>query len=105
MGKKSPTPEKTLKGLKFFPAWAFEVDHPFVVAAMSGLQASGFAPKLGAFGFCTNGSYSAGVAGIPTIGFGPGTELDAHTVDERMKVSDIERAADGFLGMIQAILN
>jgi putative selenium metabolism hydrolase len=95
---------KTLKGLKFFPAWAFEEDHPLVKAALNGLRSSGFNPQLGSFGFCTNAAYSAGIAGVPTIGFGPGTEPDAHTVNERMKVSDIERAADGFLGMIQAIL-
>ncbi len=96
---------KVLKGLKFFPAWAFDTEHPLVEAALRGLRASGFDPKLGAFGFCTNASYSAGIAGVPTIGFGPGTEPDAHTVDERMQVSDIQRAAEGFLGMIQSILS
>jgi putative selenium metabolism hydrolase len=96
---------KKLEGLKFFPAWIFEVDHPLVETALSGLRSSGFDPKLGAFGFCTNGAFSAGNAGVPTIGFGPGSEPDAHTVNERMKVADIERAADGYLGMIQAILN
>jgi acetylornithine deacetylase/succinyl-diaminopimelate desuccinylase-like protein len=95
---------KTLKGLKFFPAWVFEESHPLVVAALNGLRSNGFEPKLASYGFCTNGAYSAGIANVPTIGFGPGTELDAHTVNERMKVSDIERAVDGYLGMIQAIL-
>ncbi|HUH99094.1 MAG TPA: YgeY family selenium metabolism-linked hydrolase [Anaerolineales bacterium] len=96
---------KTLKGLKFFPAWVFEEDHPLVRAARKGLRSSGIEPKLGSFGFCTNAAYSAGVAGIPTIGFGPGTEPDAHTVNERMKVADLARAAEGYLGMIQAILS
>lgn len=95
---------KTLNGLKFFPAWVFEEDHPLVTAALKGLLSSGFDSRLGSFGFCTNAAYSAGIAGVPTIGFGPGTEPDAHTVNEKMKVSDIERAADGYLGMIQAIL-
>jgi putative selenium metabolism hydrolase len=95
---------KILKGMKFFPAWVFEEDHPVVTAALKGLRSSGFDPKLGHFGFCTNAAYSAGIAGIPTIGFGPGTEPDAHTVNERMKVSDISKAADGYLGIIQAIL-
>jgi putative selenium metabolism hydrolase len=95
---------KTLKGLKFFPAWVFEEDHPLVAAALNGLRSSGFEPKLGSFGFCTNAAYSAGIAGVPTIGFGPGTEPDAHTVNERMKVTDIAKAADGYLGIIQAIL-
>jgi putative selenium metabolism hydrolase len=96
---------KKLEGLKFFPAWIFEADHPLVENALSGLRSSGFDPQLGAFGFCTNGAYSAGIAGVPTIGFGPGIEPDAHTVNERMKVADIERAAEGYLGMIQTILS
>jgi putative selenium metabolism hydrolase len=96
---------KSLKGLKFFPAWSFEEDHPIVQASLRGLQAVGIPTRLGSFGFCTNGAYSAGVAGIPTIGFGPGTELDAHTVDERIKVEDIKRAAYGFWGMILSILS
>lgn len=95
---------KTLNGLKFFPAWVFEEDHPLITAALKALRSSGFDPRLGSFGFCTNAAYSAGIAGVPTIGFGPGTEPDAHTVNEKMKVSDIERAAEGYLGMIQAIL-
>jgi putative selenium metabolism hydrolase len=95
---------KTLAGLKFFPAWAFAVDHPLVAAAQAGLRAAGFAAPLGAYRFCTNGAYSAGIAGVPTIGFGPGKETDAHTVDERMQTSDLERAAHGYLAMIQAIL-
>lgn len=104
-GEEKTYTEKKLEGLKFFPAWIFEAGHPMVQTALGGLRSSGFDPKLSAFGFCTNGSFSAGVAGVPTIGFGPGSEPDAHTVNERMKVTDIESAADGYLGMIQAILS
>jgi putative selenium metabolism hydrolase len=103
-GEEKTYTEKNLTGLKFFPAWAFAEDHPLVTASLAGLRTSGFTPSFGAFGFCTNGAYSAGIAGIPTIGFGPGTEQDAHTVDERIRVRDIERAADGYIGMIQSIL-
>jgi acetylornithine deacetylase/succinyl-diaminopimelate desuccinylase-like protein len=95
---------KVLKGIKFFPAWSFAEDHAIVQAALRGLQSAGLPARLGSFGFCTNGAYSAGVAGIPTIGFGPGLGPDAHTVNERMKVEDIELAAAGFLEMIQSIL-
>ncbi len=95
---------KLLKGLKFFPAWSFAEDHPVVQAALRGLKSAGLPTQLGSFGFCTNGSYSGGIAGIPTIGFGPGIEADAHTVNERMKINDIIHAAEGFAGIIQSIL-
>jgi putative selenium metabolism hydrolase len=104
-GEEKSYTNKTLKGLKFFPAWVFEEDHPLVTAGLNGLRLSNIEAKLGSFGFCTNAAYSAGVAGVPTIGFGPGKEPDAHTVNERLKVSDIERAEDGYLGMIQVILS
>ena len=92
-----------LTGLKFFPAWVFEDDHPLVQSALRGMASAGFEPILGAFRFCTNGSYSAGIAGVPTIGFGPGREPDAHSVNERMKISDIVRAAQGYQAIIQSI--
>jgi putative selenium metabolism hydrolase len=95
---------QSLKGLKFFPAWSFEENHPLVAAALRGLRAAGLPSPLGSYSFCTNGSYSAGIAGVPTIGFGPGKETDAHTVDERMKIEDILKAEAGYEAMIQAIL-
>ena len=96
---------KIVKGLKFFPAWIFEEDHFLVQAALKGLKDAGFNSELGAFKFCTNGSYSAGIAGIPTIGFGPGNESDAHINNESLKVNDIERAYDGYIYLIQSILS
>ncbi|MCX6080837.1 MAG: YgeY family selenium metabolism-linked hydrolase [Chloroflexi bacterium] len=96
---------KTLQALKFFPAWAFAEDHPLVTAASAGLRKAGFETRLGAYRFCTNGAHSAGVAGVPTIGFGPGKETDAHTVNERMLVSELERAAEGYLAIIQSVLS
>jgi acetylornithine deacetylase/succinyl-diaminopimelate desuccinylase-like protein len=45
-----------------------------------------------------------GIAGIPTIGFGPGTEADAHVVDERLSLNDLEKAAHGYQGIMEAVL-
>ena len=36
------------------------------------------------------GSTPRGVAGIPTIGFGPGEERYAHTAEEQIKLKDLE---------------
>lgn len=93
-----------LTGAKFLPAWAFEEGHPFVQAALTGLRAAGLAPRIGAYRFCTNAAYSAGVAGVPTIGFGPGREEDAHVVDERIAVEDLLAAERGYRGIIEATL-
>ena len=49
-------------------------------------------------------AYSAGVAGIPTVGFGPAKETEAHVVDERLRLDDLEAAAQGYAGIIAAVL-
>jgi putative selenium metabolism hydrolase len=95
----------TLRAPKFFPAWKFPADHPFVQDALSGLRASGLDPALGAYRFCTNGAHSAGEAQIPTIGFGPAPEGAAHTVDEYIEVKQLTAAARGYAGIIQAVLS
>lgn len=93
-----------LEGEKFFPAWALDERHELVRKALAGIRAAGLDPALGAYRFCTNAAYSAGTAGVPTIGFGPGREEDAHVVGEKLLVADLERAAAGYRGLIEAIL-
>ena len=103
-GEETSYTGQTLRGMKFFPAWKFVDEHPLVQAALEGLKRAGIETHLGSYNFCTNGSYSAGIAGIPTIGFGPGFETDAHTVDESIKISDLTKSARAFAAMAQSIL-
>jgi putative selenium metabolism hydrolase len=93
-----------LRADKFFPAWIFPENHPFVVRSLAGLQRAGLHPHIGAYRFCTNGAYSAGMAGVPTVGFGPAAESDAHVVDERLRLSELFAAAQGYQGIIAAVL-
>ena len=95
---------KVLTCNKFFPAWELEENHPFVQKALHGLRTAGLDPNIRAYRFCTNAAYSIGVAGVPTIGFGPGAEDDAHVVNEKIKLSDLENAANGYKGIIEAVL-
>jgi putative selenium metabolism hydrolase len=94
-----------IRGTKFFPAWLFDEHHPYVRSALQGLRSSGLTPSLGAYRFCTNAAYSAGTAGVPTVGFGPGKEEDAHVIDERLALKDLERAAEGYRGIVKAVLS
>ncbi len=93
-----------LAGPKFLPAWVYAETHPFVRAALAGLRSAGLDPQLGAYRFCTNAAYSAGMAGVPTVGFGPGREEDAHVVDERIAVADVLTAMRGYRGIIESVL-
>jgi len=96
---------ETLRGPKFFPAWKFSTDHPFVQSSLAGLQAAGLSPNLGAYRFCTNAAYSAGIAGVPTVGFGPSAEEQAHVVDEYIELAQLRAAAQGYLGIIESVLS
>ena len=95
---------ETLHAEKFFPAWELDEENEFVQLALKGLRASGLNPKLGAYRFCTNAAYSMGAAGVPTIGFGPGAEGDAHVVDEQLSLDELAKTARGYVGIIEAVL-
>jgi putative selenium metabolism hydrolase len=95
----------TLSGPKFFPAWKLPADHAFVQAGLAGLRAAGLNPQLCAYRFCTNAAYSAGQANVPTIGFGPSREEQAHVVDEYIELAQLQAAAQGYLGIIKSVLS
>lgn len=80
---------------KYFPAWAFEEDHPLVQAGVRTRRMIGYpdAPT-GKWNFSTNGIYWAGKAGIPSIGFGPGEEETAHTVNDSVLLDDVVKATE-----------
>lgn len=86
------------------PAWLFPETHPFVQTALAALRGIGQRPGLATYNFCTNGSFSAGVAGIPTIGYGPGQEATAHIVDEFVPLADLHAAAEGYAAIAAAVL-
>ncbi len=78
---------------KYFPAWLQEESHPLVQAGQRALlDLCGEDRPLGTWDFSTNGTYWAGKAGIPCIGFGPGDEVDAHTPTEHVSLDDVVNA-------------
>ena len=80
---------------KYYPAWALDENHPLVDAGQRALQALwGETPPTGKWNFSTNGTYWAGKAEIPSIGFGPGDEEFAHMIDEHIRLDDVVRAAE-----------
>ena len=95
---------RTLREDKFFPAWILDEGHPLILSALRGLRAVGLSPKIGAYQFCTNGAYSAGIAKAPTIGFGPAQETDAHVANERVAVSDLITASLGYRSIVDSVL-
>jgi len=89
---------------KYFPAWAYEEDHPLVVAGQATRQAIGLPDEPSSkWGFSTNGIYWAGKAGIPSIGFGPGDELTAHTNQDSVPLDDVVKATE-FYALLPALI-
>jgi putative selenium metabolism hydrolase len=85
-----------LEAKNFAPAWRTPDDHPLVRSALDALGAAGLVPMLTHYAFCTNGSESAGRRDIPTIGFGPGEEAQAHRIDESVEMGHLVAAANGY---------
>lgn len=80
---------------KYFPSWLHEENHPLVQAGLKTIQDLwGETRSLGTWNFSTNGTYWAGKAGIPSIGFGPGDEKDAHSPNENVLLSDVVDATE-----------
>lgn len=71
--------------------------------ALAALRAIGLNPSLATYSFCTNGSGSAGIAGIPTAGFGPSRENQAHVVDEHVEIEQVLKAAEGYLAIAKKV--
>jgi putative selenium metabolism hydrolase len=78
----------------YFAPWALERDHPLVQQVSRAIRAElGYRPAIGKWDFSTDGVYTMGVAGVPTVGFGPGEEQHAHIADERIRLDDVAQAA------------
>jgi putative selenium metabolism hydrolase len=85
---------------RFAPGWIFPEDNWFLTLARKGLQRAGLNAEISHYAFCTNGSYYAGKAGIPTVGFGGSLESLAHVIDEYIEIEQLEKACEGYKGII-----
>ncbi len=95
---------ETIGAERFFPGWLFSEKEPWIQRVKARLDTLGLAPKLTKYNFCTNGSHYAGEMGIPTLGFGPSCESNAHTADEWIALTELERAMTGYRGILEAML-
>jgi len=80
---------------KYFPSWLLDDSHPLVQAGLKSIHDLWREDRpLGTWDFSTNGTYWAGKAGIPSIGFGPGDETTAHTINEQVSLEDVVSATE-----------
>jgi acetylornithine deacetylase/succinyl-diaminopimelate desuccinylase-like protein len=90
---------------QFYPAWVIAADHPLVNTTAQAVQAEiRRRPQITRWGFSTEGVFTAGEAGIPTVGFGPGKEDLAHTADEHVRLEDVYAAARAYARLAAQLL-
>ena len=89
---------------EYAAAWLTPIESPIVTAALSGLTAAGLPAQTATYGFCTNGSLTAGLRSVPTIGYGIGREQEAHTVDEYIELTNLYRGTIGYSAIVGALL-
>ena len=80
-----------------YPAWVLAEDHPLVTSALRAVRsATKRRPQLTRCDFSTEGVFTAGEAGIPTIAFGPGDPAAVHTADESVRIADVIAASEAY---------
>jgi acetylornithine deacetylase/succinyl-diaminopimelate desuccinylase-like protein len=92
-----------ISSVRFFPAWYLGEKHSAVSRALGALHAIGLESKIDTYQFCTNGSASAGELDIPTFGFGPSRENQAHVTDEYIEIDQLLAAARGYIALAREL--
>lgn len=86
-----------------FPSFVLDEDNPVLLAARHALEEAlgrPFAP--GIWGFATDGGHLM-AAGIPTVGFGPGDEKQAHVANEHIEIAHMVEALAGNAALVRGL--
>jgi putative selenium metabolism hydrolase len=87
------------------PGYLLQPDHPVVLAAAkaAGRRDGAGQAHIRPWQFATDGGWTCGVHGIPTIGFAPGEERFAHTNRERLDLAEAAWAYERYPDVIRAV--
>ena len=88
------------------PGFLMDPGHPIVVAAARAVGTrggNGEAARVRPWTFATDGGWTCGVRGVPTIGFAPGEERHAHTNTERLDLDEARWGYGKYLDLVPAV--
>jgi len=89
----------------FTPGFLMDAEDPIILAAAEavGRRDGEGAAEVRPWTFATDGGWSHGVFGIPTLGFAPGEERHAHTNRERLDLEEARWAFSRHPELIMAV--
>jgi putative selenium metabolism hydrolase len=85
---------------KNHPVWIMKKDNPFVQKTYKALNRSGHKVDYGYFIGGVDGAFTAGLMGIPTIGYSGANETLAHSADEHTTVNTLIEDTKAYLAIL-----
>jgi putative selenium metabolism hydrolase len=95
--------EKEVK--KYHPPWIISEDNPYVKKSLAALKKIGQKPQLKYWKFGTDGSMTASLMNIPTIGYSGTEERYAHTPKEMVNIDMMLKSLEGYYAITSELLN
>lgn len=84
---------------KHHPVWITDNEHPFVKKTAQALKHVGQDAEIGYWQFGTDGSMTAGLMGVPTIGYSGMEERYAHTPEEMVNIEKMMQSLEGYFSI------
>jgi putative selenium metabolism hydrolase len=89
---------------KYHPPWIVDEADPLVKRSLKALRAIGQNPQINYWKFGTDGSMTAGLLSIPTIGYSGTEEGYAHTPEEMVNIDMMMQSLNGYYAIITDLL-
>ncbi len=94
---------KSYKGYEYninsyYPSWKMDESDPLIQKACNCFKEQfDEEPSINYWRFSTNGVATKGLHDIPTVGFGPGDERFAHTIEEQVPIEHLLKATEFYI--------